>query len=178
MGYYDRNDWLKLDVYKFLEPWVDQVSRVYNLKKQPAKYIVTYALSTVVLPEPQHIANIISLILNNPGKFQKKYGTRIANPVPNTTSLRNPLNRSPLNPRKANFMDLVDCWAVPMNKELGIPIIQSRDVTKISLAMSTLDYAPLLSAIRTIVFDDHSPLFNKDDSPMVFQKIKVQWVDL
>ena len=38
-----------------------------------------------------------------------------------------------LKSREVNFLDLVDYWAVPLNRTFSVPIIQARDVTKIAL---------------------------------------------
>lgn len=152
-SHYERNDWLKVDVNALLAPWVSRVAEIYRIGKTPAKYLTTYALAMVAVPHTQEILESALAVLDDPAIFQRRYGTRLVSPIPPQTSvLTNPHGVRPATPRQVNFMDLVDYWAVSLNRTFGIGIVHCRDVVKIVLTVFLADHPPLLSeAIQGLV---------------------------
>lgn len=143
--HYDRDDWLKSDVELFLSPWVSRVSEIFKIKKKPAKYLVVYALSLIIIPKRQEILDAALIIFNDRKNFQKKYGTRLIPNAPDLNFLLNPKCIIPPCPRQVNFMDLVDYWAKPINQHTSIGIGQCRDVVKIVLTLFLSDHTIKLS---------------------------------
>ncbi len=171
--HYDRNDWLKVDVNSLLAPWVDRVSEIYLVGKKPGKYIVTYALAAIAVPQAQAIMDIVSAILDEPGTFQKRYGTRLAPSLPDVSILTNAEGIRPPAPRQVNFMDVVDFWAVPINRIFGVGIGQCRDVVKITLTFFLADHShPLSRVIEELVKTPSNELF-KGEGKVVFGSLDV-----
>jgi len=169
--HYDRNDWLKVDVNALLAPWVNRAAEIYRIGKTPAKHIVTYALSVVAVPDTQEIMDIVFEILNAPDTFQRRYGTRLKTIPTSIDILANPDGLQPANPRQVNFMDLVDYWAVPVNRTFGIGIVQCRDVVKIALTFFIAgNVYPLVRAIQGLVQRPDSELFS-GDGKVVFPEL-------
>ena len=169
--YYERNDWLKIDVLPLLDPWVDRVVEIFQLRKSPAKYLVTYALAMVTIPRAQEIMDIVSAIFEAPDKFQRQYGTRLIPPQLDMSLLHNRSAVPPLPPRKVSFMDLVDVWARPLNRCCEVPIIQARDVVKIAFLFILAKHTKLLAnTIEILVQSPHSELFT-GDGKVVFTEL-------
>lgn len=169
--YYERQDWLKIDVLPLLAPWIDRVSEVYQLRKIPAKHLVTYALAEMAVPRTQEILDAISEIFDDPDRFRRQYRTRLKPPLPDTSILINRDGVRPLTPRKVNFLDLVDYWAVPLNRTFSVPIIQARDVTKIALVFFLADKDKFLAkTIGTLAEDSHHELFT-DEGKVTFPEL-------
>lgn len=170
-SYYERNDWLKVDVQSLLAPWVDRVAEVYRMGKKPAKHIVTYALAAIAIPQAQAIMDTVSAILEEPGTFQNRYGTRLAPSLPKVSILNNPEGICPPAPRQVNFMDLVDFWAAPINRTCGVGIVQCRDVVKISLTFFLADhFYPMVRVIEELVKSPDCELF-KGEGKVAFRSL-------
>jgi hypothetical protein len=153
-------DWLKVDVHTLLAPWVDRVVSVFGLQKKPAKYLVTYVIARLAIPQTQSILTAVADIFENPENFQRQYLSRLNPSPPQTELLTNAAGLRPTNPRQVNFMDLVDYWAVPLNRDIQVPIVQARDVTKIALVFFLEGNDQLMAgSIEALVQERDSALF-------------------
>ena len=174
-SYYERNDWLKVDVTVLLAPWVDRVAQIYRVGKKPAKHIVTYAFAVIAVAQAQGILDTAMEIFNVPDTFQRKYGTRLGQIPFNTSILTNSEELQLPDPRQVNFMEVVDIWAMPINRNFGIGIVQCRDVVKIALSFFMADQAfPLAKTIKELSKTPSHELYT-GKGKVIFRELNIRF---
>lgn len=173
--YYERKDWVKLDVRQYVSEWSDPLQKALGLSAGNAARVAKIALAELALENADRIITIICAILNNPGEFRARYLSRFSVPIA-TDIASHVQGRAPLefkgHIKSVDFISLADMWAEPFREKTSLDTNASRDVAKIALALfAYFESGDIAIKVREVANSIHK--YTTPDKT----KFELPWID-